>query len=69
MANSNSPKSKAARAESAKKTISTKLASGEYAQFNVFGNADDVLYIKETLQKIGGTRVQALKTLCDMYHK
>ena len=52
-------------AQTATRINQAKLASGEYRQFSVKGK--DIEVIEAAINKIGGSRVQALKAICEKW--
>ena len=54
-------------AQTATRINQAKLASGEYRQFSVKGKAEDIEIIETAINKIGTTRVQALKAICEQW--
>ena len=54
-------------AQTATRINQAKLASGEYRQFSVKGRAEDIEVIEAAINKIGGSRVQALKAICEKW--
>lgn len=44
-----------------------KLQNGQYKQFSVQGKAEDIDVILVAIEKAGGSRVQALKKICEAY--
>lgn len=66
MANSNSPKSKAARAASAKKAMVKRLNNPNYKQITIGGNVDIINQFIDCLDKTGKpTRIEQLKCILD----
>lgn len=67
MANSHTEHSKRLRAKTAAAATKQKLANGAYQQFSVQGKAEDMAIIQAAIDKAGGSRVQALKAICQAY--
>lgn len=67
MANSNTEHSKKLRRDTANKFYREKIQSGEYSQMLVKGKAEDMAVIQAAIDKAGGSRVQALKAICQAY--
>lgn len=67
MANSNTAHSKKLRAATAAAFTREKLKSGAYQQISLQGKREDMAVILAAIEQAGGTRVQALKAICERY--
>lgn len=54
-------------AQNATREQSKKLAAGETAQFRVYGNKDNIDFIKETIKQTGLPITKALVLICEFY--
>lgn len=59
--------SKKLRQKTAATFTKTKLNNGEYRQLSLQGKAEDIAIIDAAIAQAGGSRVQALKTICQEY--
>lgn len=67
MANSNTEHSKKLRAATATAFAREKLKSGAYQQISLRGKSEDMAVIFAAIEQAGGSRVQALKAICEQY--
>lgn len=67
MANSNTEHSRKLRAATAAAHTKAKLASGEYKAIGLNGKSEDIEVILQAVAKAGGSRVQALRKICEYY--
>lgn len=61
------PEAKKRYAKTATRINQAKLDNGEYKQIAIKGKASDIDLIESAIAKAGGSRVQALKKICEMY--
>lgn len=61
------PETKKRYAQTATRINQTKIESGAYKQFGVKGKAEDVDIILQAIAHAGGSKTQALKTICQFY--
>lgn len=68
MANSNTEHSRKLRVKTAQAHVKKLLESGTVKQFTVRLPTETADELNAILAEIGGTKTQAIKTLCEMYH-
>ena len=59
--------SKKLRQKTAAAFTKAKLSNGEYRQLSLQGKSEDIAIIDAAIAQAGGSRVQALKTICQEY--
>lgn len=67
MANSNTEHSRKLRAKTAAEHTKRKLADGSIKQYGIQLKREDAELFEQVCAKIGGSRPNAIRTLCEFY--